>query len=436
MSLLKQIGLFAILLSPITSFAYDYDIEVSGLYYNLKSDGTATVTRGPEDTSGNVRIPKTITIDDDDYKVVEIEHDAFMNCLELLSVEIPETVHSIGREAFARCINLQSVELTNSVIEIGEAAFFNCESLLSFDLPDNINIINKQLFSGCNSLKTVEIPDNITEIGEYAFYSCESLQEIYIPDTVTVIGMGAFCFCLSITNAMIPSSVIEIGEYAFQQCESLENVIFEDGDSPIQLNYAELSPSSSLSFTDSPLKEVYLGRNLDYYTYVDSGDVINYGYSPFFENRDLETISLGKYVTDAMSIYPENKDLLKLINCYNPEPPLINGFTEEQYENVIVNIPEGTLEAYQNDEVWGKFWNFNESLPNETSIDSPTLNEILHYRIEGDSIIFDYLNDNQIVKVFNIDGQLVYQGSDTIIKGLKKGLYIIKVGKYTQKILI
>lgn len=117
----------------------------------------------------------------------------------------------IGADAFHSCKSLQSIDIPNSVTTIGNSAFAGCESLQSINvIENNPNYISIDgiLFSkdekfiikipkGKNLTK-YKIPDSVTTIGENAFYGCESLQSIGVPDSVTEIGDWAFCGCKSL----------------------------------------------------------------------------------------------------------------------------------------------------------------------------------------------------------------------------------------------
>ena len=52
--------------------------------------------------------------------------------LDLTSIELPETITTIGGNAFGGCENLSSINLPASVTQIEKQAFLNCRSLASF----------------------------------------------------------------------------------------------------------------------------------------------------------------------------------------------------------------------------------------------------------------------------------------------------------------
>lgn len=67
-------------------------------------------------------------------------------------------------EIFNLCIgmkNLVSVELPSSLTSIGSAAFNDCTSLQSITIPENVSYLSINAFHGCNSLKYISVsPQN------------------------------------------------------------------------------------------------------------------------------------------------------------------------------------------------------------------------------------------------------------------------------------
>ena len=116
--------LFSLILSVVFSTsASAYDVKIDGIYYNLITKSTASVTSGEEKYSGEVVIPSSITSEGKEYKVITIGAGAFDGCSGLTSVDIPNSVTIIGDNAFADCSGLTSITIPNSVISIGEYAF-------------------------------------------------------------------------------------------------------------------------------------------------------------------------------------------------------------------------------------------------------------------------------------------------------------------------
>ena len=102
---MKRIKLFLVMLvtvlSSLSSMAHDF--EVDGIYYNILSDTTVTVTYRGDDAdsysneySGHVIIPENVTYNSAIYSVTTIGYKAFLGCNGLTSVNIPNSVTTIA----------------------------------------------------------------------------------------------------------------------------------------------------------------------------------------------------------------------------------------------------------------------------------------------------------------------------------------------------
>ena len=96
-------------------------------------------------------------------------------------------------------VNVPSSFMGKPVIAIYDYAFLNCTSLTSIEIPDSVTSIGGGAFEYCRSLTSIEIPDSVTSIGGGAFWSCTKLTRITIPNSVTSIGSSAFYNCTSLT---------------------------------------------------------------------------------------------------------------------------------------------------------------------------------------------------------------------------------------------
>ena len=214
--------LFSLILSVVFSTtALAYDVEIEGIYYNLNSEGkTAEVTSGEEEYSGEVVIPRSITVEGKEYTVTSIGVKAFVSCFGLTSVTIPNSVTSIGSYAFQYCSRLTSVTIPNSVTSIGDLAFSGCFGLEDAIIVNNMFVQLPVTYSGHYS-----IPENISQIIGGAFYGNRGLTSVTIPNSVTSIGNSAFYGCRGLTSITIPNSVTSIGDCAFAGCSGLEDII-------------------------------------------------------------------------------------------------------------------------------------------------------------------------------------------------------------------
>lgn len=260
-----------------------YDFEVGGIYYNIISatDLTAEVTNGDNKYTGDVIIPSTVNYKSRDLSVIAIGWGGFSGCTELNSITIPNSVKSIGGSAF----------------------------------------------EDCSSLISITIPDSVTSINMSTFEDCSSLTSIIIPNSVITIDWEAFSGCSSLTNITIPNSVISIEKGAFNKCTSLKELRIEDGDTSLEMGYSFYDSKKDYYyddrwndyyyglFHDCPLEILYLGRNLNYTIgvyYEDCGyrcSTYLYYYSPFYQKRELKSVTIGSLVTTI------REELL--YKCYN-----------------------------------------------------------------------------------------------------------------------
>lgn len=111
--------------------------------------------------------------------------------------------------------NVKTLVLSEGVKNVAAYAFLDFVQLSTLNLPSSISDIGQEAFSGCSSLESVSIPSGVTCLPEKAFYGCYSLESVDIPNTVTIIGRFAFGGCASLTSVRIPGSVTFIRDYAF-----------------------------------------------------------------------------------------------------------------------------------------------------------------------------------------------------------------------------
>ena len=158
---------------------------------------------------------------------VEIINNNAFRQTSLTSIEMPNSVKTIGRTAFADCTSLESATLSNSLTAIGIGTFSNCDSLKSITIPDSVTNIDENTFYNCKSLSSVTLGNSVKTIGNKAFNLCSSLDAITLPESVTKIGNYCFAGC-SIKTAKLPNSLKTIGDSAFYNCQSLTFVKLPD----------------------------------------------------------------------------------------------------------------------------------------------------------------------------------------------------------------
>ncbi|MBP5418819.1 MAG: leucine-rich repeat domain-containing protein, partial [Bacteroidales bacterium] len=68
-----------------------------------------------------------------------------------------------------------------------------CSSLSSINIPESVTSIGDAAFSGCSSLTSINIPESVTSIGDEAFYYCSDLMSVFCyASTPAELGSKAF----------------------------------------------------------------------------------------------------------------------------------------------------------------------------------------------------------------------------------------------------
>ena len=220
----------------------------------------------------NTSIEKITLTEDVKY----IDKNAFAGWIGLTSINIPNSVMSIGDCAFSETA-ITSVDIPNSVTSIGSQAFSWCKGLTSLTIGNSVTSISDLVFYGCSSLTSVTIPNSVTSIGSQAFSNCKGLTSLTIGNSVTSIGDWAFYGCSSLTSVTIPNSVTSIGNSTFKECSGLTSV-------KIQCNLSSIG------------EDIFIGCNIEDATF-DCETVL-----PFFKGKDsLKKITFASNVKNISS---------------------------------------------------------------------------------------------------------------------------------------
>ncbi len=244
-------ALLLITTAPLACFVA-FAEEQNGFTYKI-TDGEATVTGYDEAiVTGDVIIPDTLG----GCPVTALDSMLFMLDDKITSVDIPNSVTTIGKSAFYCCMNLVSISLPDGLTELSEYCIAECENLAEIQLPDTLVKLGEMALNGCKSLKKISLPASVTELGDGSLGGT-GITGFVVPDTVTEISARLFAGCKSLESVTIPNTVKSIGEYAFYNCESLKSIIIPSSVMTIQDN-AFLR--SGIEEIDIPSSVTYLGQ--------------------------------------------------------------------------------------------------------------------------------------------------------------------------------
>ena len=108
----------------------------------------------------------------------EIDKSMFGNTL-IKNIILPKYTRSIGWDAFRNCIQLETIQIPSKISYIGASAFNYCTYLKTITFEGNsLTHIDNWAFSDC-PIKSIYIPASVIQIGWGAF-SCPQLQEIHM----------------------------------------------------------------------------------------------------------------------------------------------------------------------------------------------------------------------------------------------------------------
>ena len=300
-----------------------------------------------------------------EYGITSIGESAFLGCRGMTELTLPNSVTSIGGNAFEGCNGLTELILPNSVTSIGDCAFYGCTGMTELTLPNGVMSIGGNAFEGCSGLTELTLPNGVTSIGDGAFSGCRGLTELILPNSVASIGSWAFAGCRGLTELTLSNSLTSIGDLAFYDCSGM----------------TELTLPNSVT------------------------SIVDYAFS--------ECSGLAK-ITSLAEI-----------------PPVCGSgvFDGVNKTNCELIVPEGSVAAYKQAEVWNEFSNISGfSGVEDTVADGNTI------RVIGNQI--EISGDFTSVEVYGVNGVLIYKGKDNVVTVPSAGIYLVHVDGKTRKIVV
>ena len=200
----------------------------------------------------------------------------------------------------------------------------------------------------------------------------------------------AFSGCDGLTTIEFSEGLTKIGEEAFYGCYGLTSIEFPEGLTKIGDEAFEACYSlTSIVFPES-LAEI--GSNA-------------------FEGSRIPSVC-------CKSIFPPNASQY--------------AFGAEVLWGTLY-VPIGSKDKYMTVAPWRNFWAIEEA--DYSGVGEVTDSDEVLVIAEGNSITVSGENIGSI-EVYSVNGQCVYSGKETVIDGLAKGVYIVRVGGKTKKVIL
>ena len=295
--------------------------------------------------------------------------------------------------------SLEILDLSQAnIVEGGEPYFYMYSEFRTKN--DEFSVY---FFKGCK-LKTIEFPQSLKVVGNAVFSECYNLSgKIIIPEGVTTIGVSSF-EATAIESVELPSSLVTvtdgsmvidaIGAHAFENCRSLRDINIPESVTTIQ-------------------------------TSVFSGCT------------SLTTITLPKGVTWVRGSAFQDCIGLKEIRVHASVPLKADyqAFYRVDTETCKLMVPEGTRDAYKEADEW-KGFDIQEDATLSIQENEINNDSIKVYAVQNGVVIESSVSIP--VNVYSISGNLLYEGlsdNKSYIE-LEQGLYIVKAGDVTTKVVI
>lgn len=154
----------------------------SNCEYEVSSDGVLTIR--PIDSNQDAIMPNYSysynPTSDSNYLTTAPWYDDRHN---ITSLQIEDGIQNISNCAFMEMRWLETVDMADSVVSIGLDAFTNDSRLTDVSLSKNLKIINKCAFQGTVNLSKLNLPEGLEATGALVNYQ-HKMKSLALPDSL------------------------------------------------------------------------------------------------------------------------------------------------------------------------------------------------------------------------------------------------------------
>ena len=261
--------------------------------------------------SGNGKMFDYVPYSEDDPWFISTPWDNYKGNIQNLVVQ--SGVTSIG--GLMNCNNLTSVSLPNTIEVIQAFAFYGC-AFSSITIPNSVKNIRFDAFAGCANLKSLTIPKSVTDIGRFIIRGCDNLESIQVESGNSVYDSRNNCNAIIRQEFDYYDAVNGVDVDKITLLAGCKNTVIPDGVTLI--DHCAFSGSNITSITiPQSVNTIYYGAL--------GGNNLSAVYCNAARVPGLSNGSLRYYATLG------------------------------SVENATLYVPSNLVDQYKNDLYWGKF---------------------------------------------------------------------------------
>ena len=263
---------------------------------NYQGFSKVIVKRIPKENakpSGEITITEQGTFDVKDYETAVVTAPFDKKFMQLINGTITEVLEEdlkgateLKTYALYNQKNLVRLEMPDTIDTIGSYICQNCSVLSKLKLSKSLTSLSYCCFDGCTLLTEVEIPEGVTTLADYVFRGCK-IKDIYLPTTLKTTSYTAQ------PGALINVHIKDLAKYSQIKCatnntwigmwhgandlylngELIKDLVLPDGISSLgtsvfsfctfdSANLGNISAIPTYAFYRSTLQTVEIGENL------------------------------------------------------------------------------------------------------------------------------------------------------------------------------
>lgn len=431
------------------------EFESDGILYRKIDSSHVKVI--PNNYVGEIIIPSQVYVNSIPLEVSECDNNAFKNCEKLTFIAIPGTISELNNDQFEGCVELKSVELSygDEALKIGYNTYLTLSSTITpFPNPSNVDerrtgfrngyydglfyglpiehlVINRDIelpkyYERTMGSSTSNYSTVYNDIIYYPpFYGLTNLKSVELGENVSSI-------CKNQIEAVVNAVPTTMEYINFGKCDNIEVVVSNNTAAPIGGGFSQTVYNNATLFLPNGGEESY--KSDDYWKHFSH--IEN---APFIATESLifedDEIILG---------INENKTLMPIIN---PEDASIKTFKWSSSAPSIIAVSEdGSISSNTRE---------GDAIITASTCDGTGISASVKVVVQKGAGVSDVLadapykvsvenrhihisgkSDSDIVEIFNIQGQLIISSSDNVIDIYTTGVYIVKIGSFTYKVVM